>query len=30
MYRFKTLTGNCLWARRTESQAAEIAIRVAC
>ncbi|MEX3611777.1 MAG: IS5/IS1182 family transposase, partial [Burkholderia sp.] len=29
MYRFKTLTGNCLWARRhTESQAAEVAIRV--
>ncbi|MEX3612349.1 MAG: IS5/IS1182 family transposase, partial [Burkholderia sp.] len=28
MYRFKTLTGNCLWARHTESQAAEVAIRV--
>lgn len=28
MYRFKTLTGNCLWARRIDSQAAEVAIRV--
>lgn len=28
MYRFKTLTGNCLWARRIESQATEVAIRV--
>ncbi len=28
MYRFKTLTGNCLWARHTESQATEVAIRV--
>ncbi|MEX3611964.1 MAG: transposase, partial [Burkholderia sp.] len=28
MYRFKTLTGNCWWARHTESQAAEVAIRV--
>ncbi|MEX3612196.1 MAG: IS5/IS1182 family transposase, partial [Burkholderia sp.] len=27
MYRFKTLTGNFLWARHTESQAAEVAIR---
>ncbi|UQN69453.1 IS5 family transposase [Burkholderia multivorans] len=28
MYRFKTLTGNSLWARLTDAQAAEIAIRV--
>jgi len=28
MYRFKTLTGNRLWARRTDSQATEVAIRV--
>lgn len=28
MYRFKTLTGSCLWARRIDSQASEIAIRV--
>ncbi|MEX3612243.1 MAG: IS5/IS1182 family transposase, partial [Burkholderia sp.] len=28
MYRVKTLTGNCLWARHTESQATEVAIRV--
>lgn len=28
MYRFKTLTGNCLWALRIDSQATEIAIRV--
>lgn len=27
MYRFKTLTGPCLWARRTDSQATEVAIR---
>ncbi|MDR6504233.1 hypothetical protein J2785_007431 [Burkholderia ambifaria] len=28
MYRFKTLTGNYLWARRTASQATEVAICV--
>lgn len=28
MYRLKTLTGNRLWARRTDSQATEVAIRV--
>ncbi|HDR9512347.1 TPA: IS5/IS1182 family transposase, partial [Burkholderia cepacia] len=28
MYRFKTLTGPCLWARRIDSQATEVAIRV--
>ena len=28
MYRFKTLTGNSLWARHTDTQAAEIAVRV--
>ncbi|VWC52837.1 transposase [Burkholderia lata] len=28
MYRFKTLMGNCRWARRTESQATEVVIRV--
>lgn len=28
MYRFKTLMGPCLWARRTGSQATEVAIRV--
>lgn len=28
MYRFKTLTGPCLWARRIDSQATEIAVRV--
>ena len=28
MYRLKTLTGNCLWARRIGSQATEVAIRV--
>jgi hypothetical protein len=28
MYRLKTLTGNCLWARRISSQATEVAIRV--
>ncbi len=28
MYRFKTLSGNCLWARPTDSQAAEVAVRV--
>ncbi|RQR47269.1 IS5/IS1182 family transposase, partial [Burkholderia sp. Bp9126] len=28
MYRFKTLTGNSLWARHTDTQAAEIAIGV--
>ncbi|EDT37113.1 transposase [Burkholderia ambifaria MEX-5] len=27
MYRLRTLTGNCLWARRTDSQATEVAIR---
>ncbi|KAF1009348.1 MAG: hypothetical protein E5299_01858 [Burkholderia gladioli] len=28
MYRFKTLTGNCLWARHIDSQATEVAVRV--
>ncbi|KVW29246.1 transposase [Burkholderia ubonensis] len=28
MYRFKTLTGNRLWARRVDSQATEVAVRV--
>ncbi len=28
MYRFKTLTGACLWARRIDSQATEVAVRV--
>lgn len=28
MYRFKTLTGNRLWARRLDSQAVEVAVRV--
>lgn len=28
MYRFKTLTGSCLWARRIDSQATKVAIRV--
>ena len=28
MYRLKTLTGHCLWARRTGSQATEVSIRV--
>ncbi|KAF1012182.1 MAG: hypothetical protein E5299_01240 [Burkholderia gladioli] len=28
MYRFKTLTGNCLWARHTDSQATEVSVRV--
>ncbi|QBY55652.1 IS5 family transposase (plasmid) [Cupriavidus oxalaticus] len=28
MYRLKTLTGNCLWARKVGSQATEVAIRV--
>lgn len=28
MYRLKTLTGDSLWARRTDSQATEVAIRV--
>lgn len=28
MYRFKTLTGPCLWARRIDSQATEVAVRV--
>ncbi|KAF1011849.1 MAG: hypothetical protein E5299_01310 [Burkholderia gladioli] len=28
MYRFKTLTGNCLWARHIASQATEVAVRV--
>ncbi|KVZ78549.1 transposase [Burkholderia ubonensis] len=28
MYRFKTLTGPCLWVRRVDSQATEVAIRV--
>ncbi|KAF1007807.1 MAG: hypothetical protein E5299_02010 [Burkholderia gladioli] len=28
MYRFKTLTGHCLWARHIAAQATEIAVRV--
>ncbi|KAF1017874.1 MAG: hypothetical protein E5299_00255 [Burkholderia gladioli] len=28
MYRFKTLTGNCLWARHIDSQATKVSIRV--
>ncbi|CAM2178639.1 hypothetical protein BO443_30032 [Burkholderia orbicola] len=28
MYRLKTLTGPCLWARRTDTQATEITVRV--
>lgn len=28
MYRLKTLTGPCLWARRTDTQATEVAVRV--
>ncbi|KAF1010631.1 MAG: hypothetical protein E5299_01625 [Burkholderia gladioli] len=28
MYRFKILTGNCLWARHIDSQANEVAVRV--
>ncbi|KAF1011685.1 MAG: hypothetical protein E5299_01346 [Burkholderia gladioli] len=28
MYRFKTLTGNCLLARHIEAQATEVSIRV--
>lgn len=28
MYRLKTLMDNCLWVRRTDSQATEVAIRV--
>ncbi|MEX3592849.1 MAG: IS5/IS1182 family transposase, partial [Burkholderia sp.] len=28
MYRFKTLTRNCLWARHIDSQATEVSIRV--
>ncbi|WP_322074879.1 IS5 family transposase [Burkholderia cepacia] len=28
MYRFKALTGPCLWARRTDTQATEVAVRV--
>ncbi|MEX3526906.1 MAG: IS5/IS1182 family transposase, partial [Burkholderia sp.] len=28
MYRFKTLTGPCLWARRADTQATEVAVRV--
>ncbi|KAF1011157.1 MAG: hypothetical protein E5299_01480 [Burkholderia gladioli] len=26
MYRFKTLTGNCLWARHIDSQATKVAV----
>ncbi|KAF1011606.1 MAG: hypothetical protein E5299_01366 [Burkholderia gladioli] len=26
--RFKTLSGNCLWARHIDSQAAEVSVRV--
>ncbi|KAF1011612.1 MAG: hypothetical protein E5299_01373 [Burkholderia gladioli] len=28
IYRFKTLTGNCLWARHIAAQATEVSIRV--
>ncbi|KAF1052902.1 MAG: hypothetical protein GAK41_00936 [Burkholderia gladioli] len=28
MYRFKILTGNCLWARHIDSQATEVSVRV--
>ncbi|KAF1010908.1 MAG: hypothetical protein E5299_01544 [Burkholderia gladioli] len=28
MYRLKTLTGNCLWARHIASQTSEVAVRV--
>ncbi|KAF1013145.1 MAG: hypothetical protein E5299_00965 [Burkholderia gladioli] len=28
MYRFKILTGHCLWARNLDSQATEVSIRV--
>ncbi|KAF1003248.1 MAG: hypothetical protein E5299_02504 [Burkholderia gladioli] len=28
MYRFKTLTGNCLWARHIDAQATEVSVRV--
>ncbi|MEX3527336.1 MAG: IS5/IS1182 family transposase, partial [Burkholderia sp.] len=28
MYRFKTLTDPCLWARRADTQATEVAVRV--
>ncbi|KAF1018006.1 MAG: hypothetical protein E5299_00177 [Burkholderia gladioli] len=28
MYRFKTLTGNFLWARHIDAQASEFAVRV--
>ncbi|KAF1013607.1 MAG: hypothetical protein E5299_00940 [Burkholderia gladioli] len=28
MYRFKTLTGNCLWACHIDSQATQVAVRV--
>ncbi|KAF1010485.1 MAG: hypothetical protein E5299_01664 [Burkholderia gladioli] len=28
MYRFKTLTGHCLWARHIAAQATEVAVRV--
>ncbi|KAF1006558.1 MAG: hypothetical protein E5299_02141 [Burkholderia gladioli] len=28
MYRFKTLSGHCLWARHIDSQATEVAVRV--
>ncbi|KAF1017896.1 MAG: IS5 family transposase ISBam3 [Burkholderia gladioli] len=28
MYQFKTLIGNCLWARHIDAQANEIAVRV--
>ncbi len=27
MYRLKTLTGPCLWARKVDSQATEVSIR---
>ncbi|KAF1011510.1 MAG: hypothetical protein E5299_01389 [Burkholderia gladioli] len=28
MYRFKTLTGHCLWARHIAAQATEVSVRV--
>ncbi|MEX3593066.1 MAG: IS5 family transposase, partial [Burkholderia sp.] len=28
MYQFKTLTGNCLWARHIDAQATEVSVRV--
>ncbi|KAF1012015.1 MAG: hypothetical protein E5299_01271 [Burkholderia gladioli] len=28
MYRFQTLTGNCLWARHIDAQATGVAVRI--